>query len=100
MGIFIHKGNDMLRDTDYLKMASEYSTSIGVATMLNFADRVDIVKKVKGYGEYATINEIVANSVDEGIYKEVIRKVYELQSKRRGNIKDSTIYKRAYKLCK
>jgi len=66
MGIFIYKGNGMLRDTDYMKV----------------------------------INEIVANSIDEGIYKKVIRKVYELQRKRKGNIKDSTIYKRAYQLCK
>ncbi len=100
MGIFINKGNDMLRDTDYMKIASEYSTSIGVATMINFMDRVDVVKKNRIYGEDSIINEVVANSIDEGIYKSVIRKVYELQRKRKGNIKDSTIYKRAYGLCK
>lgn len=100
MGIFINKGNDMLRDTDYMKIAEEYSTSIGVATMINYMDRIDVVKKSKLYGDESTINEVVSNSVDEGIYQKVIRKVYELQRKRRGNIKDSTIYKRAYQLCK
>lgn len=100
MGIFINKGNDMLRDTDYMKIASDYSTSIGVATMINYMDRIDVVKKSKAYGDDSLINEIVANAVEDGIYQKVIRKVYELQSKRRGNIKDSTIYKRAYTLCK
>lgn len=100
MGIFINKGKDMLRDTDYMKIASEYSTSIGVATMINYMDKVDVVKKNRLYSDDSLINEVIANSIDEGIYKEVIRKVYELQRKRRGNIKDSTIYKRAYQLCK
>jgi len=100
MGIFIYKGNGMLRDTDYMKIAEEYSTSIGVATMINFMDRVDVIKKNRLYHDDSVIKEIVANSIDEGIYKKVIRKVYELQRKRKGNIKDSTIYKRAYQLCK
>lgn len=90
----------MLRDTDYMKIAEEYSTSIGVATMINYMERVDVVKKNRLYGEDSTINEMIAMAVDERIYKEFIRKVYELQRKRRGNIKDSTIYKRAYQLCK
>ena len=90
----------MLRDTDYMKIASEYNTSIGVATMINYMDRVDVIKKNRLYHDDSLINEVVANSIDEGIYKEVIRKVYELQKGRRGRIKDSTIYKRAYQLCK
>ena len=90
----------MLRDTDYMKIADEYNTSIGVATMVNFMQRVDIIKKNRLYEEDSVINEIVANSIDEGIYKKVIRKVYELQRKRKGRIKDSTIYKKAYQLCK
>jgi hypothetical protein len=98
--IFINKGNHMLRDTDYMKIASEYSTSIGVATMINFMEKVDVVKKNRLYADDSTINEVVATAVEDGIYKEFIRKVYELQRKRRGNIKDSTIYKRAYQLCK
>jgi hypothetical protein len=100
MGIFINKGKHMLRDTDYMKIATEYSTSIGVATMVNFMDRVDVVKRKNIYADDSLINEVIANSVDEGTYQKVIRKVYELQRKRRGNIKDSTIYKRAYQLCK
>jgi hypothetical protein len=43
---------------------------------------------------------MVAISVEEGIYPQFIRKVYELQTGRRGKVKDSTIYKRAYQLCK
>ncbi len=88
----------MLRDTDYLKMANEYSTSIGMATWINFEAKGDMLRR--GRGEEATINEYVAISVEEGIYPTFIKKVYELQRKRRGNIKDSTIYKRAYQLCK
>jgi hypothetical protein len=98
--IFINKGNDMLRDTDYMKIAEEYSTSIGVATMINYMERVDVIKKNKLLVDDSTINEVVAMAVEDGIYKEVIRKVYELQRGRRGGIKDSTIYKRAYQLCK
>lgn len=89
----------MLRDTDYLKMANEYSTSIGMATWIDYQTKEDFVKK-SGRVDDATINEMVAISVEEGIYPKFIRKVYELQTKRRGNIKDSTIYKRAYQLCK
>lgn len=89
----------MLRDTDYLKIANEYSTSIGMATWVDYQTKEDFVKK-RGRMDDATINEIVALSVEEDIYPQMIRKVYELQSKRRGNIKDSTIYKRAYQLCK
>jgi hypothetical protein len=99
MVIFINKGNSMLRDTDYMKIAEEYSTSIGVATMINYMERVDVVKKNKLYGDDSTINEMVSMAVEEGIYQRFIRKVYELQKGRRGRIKDSTIYKRAYQLC-
>ena len=88
----------MLRDTDYLKMANEYSTSIGMATWINFEGKGDMLKR--GRGDEATINEMVAISVEEGIYPQFIRKVYELQIGRRGKVKDSTIYKRAYQLCK
>lgn len=89
----------MLRQTDYAKMADDYSTSIGMATYINFESTDDIIKKRKG--DDLTINEIVANSIEGGIYQQLIRKVYELQKSRRGNIKDSTIYKRAYQLiCK
>jgi hypothetical protein len=98
--IFINKGNDMLRDTDYMKIAEEYSTSIGVATMINYMERVDVIKKNKLLVEDSTINEVVAMAIEDGIYQKVIRKVYELQRGRRGRIKDSTIYKRAYQLCK
>jgi hypothetical protein len=98
MVIFIIKGNDMLRDADFLKLATEYSTSIGMATWINFEERGEIVKR--GRGEEATINEIIANSVEDGTYQQLIRRVYGLQTKRKGNIKDSTIYKRAYQLCK
>jgi len=90
----------MLRDTDYMKIAEDYSTSIGVATMINYMDRIDVVKKNKLNNDDSVINEMIALSVDDDIYKEFIRKVYELQSGRRGRIKDSTIYKRAYQLCK
>lgn len=90
----------MLRDTDYLKIANEYSTSIGMATWVDYYGTKEEFVKKTGRMEEATINELVSLSVDEGIYPQFIRKVYELQSKRRGNIKDSTIYKRAYKLCK
>jgi hypothetical protein len=88
----------MLRDTDYLKMANEYSTSIGMATWINFESKGDMLKR--GRGDEATINEMVAISIEEGIYPQFIRKVYELQTGRRGKVKDSTIYKRAYQLCK
>jgi hypothetical protein len=88
----------MLRDTDYLKMANEYSTSIGMATWINFEAKGDMLRK--GRGDEATINELVAISIEEGIYPTFIKKVYELQTGRRGKVKDSTIYKRAYQLCK
>jgi hypothetical protein len=89
----------MLRQTDYIKMADEYSTSIGMATYINFESTDDMIKKRKG--DDLTINEIVANSIEGGIYQQLIRKVYELQNGRRGKVKDSTIYKRAYQLiCK
>jgi hypothetical protein len=90
----------MLRDTDYMKIAEDYSTSIGVATMINYMDRIDVVKKNKLNTDDSVINEMVALSVEAGIYNKFIRKVYELQRGRRGRIKDSTIYKRAYQLCK
>jgi len=90
----------MLRDTDYMKIAEEYSTSIGVATMINYMERVDVVKKNRFLADDSLINEMVSSAVEDGIYKEFIRKVYELQRGRRGKIKDSTIYKRAYGLCK
>ena len=90
----------MLRDTDYMKIAEDYSTSIGVATMINYMDRIDVVKKNKLNNDDSVINEMVALSVEEGIYNQFIRKVYELQRGRKGRIKDSTIYKRAYQLCK
>jgi hypothetical protein len=89
----------MLRQTDYMKMADDYSTSIGMATYVQFEATDDIIKKRKG--DDLVINEIIALSIESGIYQQLIRKVYELQKGRRGKIKDSTIYKRAHQLiCK
>ena len=89
----------MLRQTDYIKMADDYSTSIGMATYVQFESTDDMKKKYRG--DDTTINEIIALSIENGIYQQVIRKVYDLQKGRRGKIKDSTIYKRAYGLiCK
>lgn len=88
----------MLRQTDYIKMADDYSTSIGMATYINFESKEDMVKRRRG--EEETINEIIAISIESGIYQQLIRKVFELQKKRRANIKNSTIYKKAFQLCK
>lgn len=85
----------MLRETDYIKMAEDYSTSIGMATYITFESKNDMVKKLRG--DEATINEIIAISIEKGIYQQLILKVIELQNKRRANIKDSTIYKKAIK---
>lgn len=90
----------MLRDTDYMKIAEEYSTSVGVAMDINYMDKVDVIRKIGSKTDDFVINEVVVNSIAEGIYKKVIRKVYQLEKNRRGRIKDSTIYKRAYQLCK
>jgi len=87
----------MLRQTDYIKMADDYSTSIGMATYVNFESKDDMIKKRKG--EEAIINEIIAISIENGIYQQLIRKVFELQKKRSKSIKDSTIYKKAFQLC-
>jgi hypothetical protein len=68
--------------------------------MINYMERVEVVKKNKLLVDDSVINESVAMAVEDGIYKKFIRKVYELQRGRRGRVKDSTIYKRAYQLCK
>lgn len=88
----------MLRQTDYIKIADDYSTSIGMATYINFESMDDIIKRRKG--EEEKINEIVANSIEDGTYQQMVRRVFELQKKRTKSIKDSTIYKKAYQLCK
>lgn len=88
----------MLRDTDYMRIAEEYSTSIGMATWIDYQSKGEFVKGKSG--DEADINETISLSILLGIYPQFIKKVYELQNGRKGRVKESTLYKRAYQLCK
>ena len=91
----------MLKHEVYQKAAEVFGTVVGVAGMVKVMDDItteDFVgpEEYKKVSEYIDINDIICNAIDTGKYKQLQQNLYQLNRNRHHNIKDITIYKRAW----
>jgi hypothetical protein len=92
----------MLREEVYQKVASEFGTSVGVASILGFKRKEDHVleytpESYKELSDTADINGIICKAIDNEWYQRLQREIYKVKKEASPKIKEVTIYKRAWK---
>jgi hypothetical protein len=93
----------MLKEEVFERVAQEYGTSIGVAKIFKSQPLEDVKgefdkKEYKEYEKSLTINYIITDSIEMGIYKELQRTLYDLKTNRKTTIKDELkLYRKAFK---
>jgi hypothetical protein len=93
----------MLKEETFDRVAKEYGTSIGVAKIFSIQplDEVKDEFEKKAYIEYEkklTINYIITDVIEMGLYKELQRTIYDIKVNRKSTIKDELrLYRKAYK---
>lgn len=93
----------MLKEEIFTKVAEEYGTSIGVAKIFK-VQRLEEVKseyeneEYKEYEKNLSINYIIMDSIEMGLYKQLQRTIYDLKVNRKSKIKDELrLYRKAFK---
>ena len=93
----------MLKEEVFDRVAKEYGTSIGVAKIFSLQPLEEVRDEFekKEYIEYEkklTINYIIIDAIEMGLYKELQKKLYELRVIRKTKIQDELkLYRKAYK---
>jgi hypothetical protein len=94
----------MLKEEVFDRVAKEYGTSIGVAKIFKIQpldevrDEFEDTTEYNGYKRNLTINYIITDSIEMGLYKELQRKIYDIRVNRKSTIKDELrLYRKAYK---
>jgi hypothetical protein len=93
----------MLKEEVFNRVAQEYGTSIGVAKIfsLQALDEVRDEFEKNDYIEYErklSINYIITDAIEMGLYKELQRTIYDIRVNRKSKIKDELkLYKKAFK---
>jgi hypothetical protein len=93
----------MLKEEVFERAAEEYGTSIGVAKIFKSQPLADVKgdfdkKEYKEYEKTLTINYIITDCIEMGIYKELQKKLYELRVIRKTTIQDELkLYRKAFK---
>jgi hypothetical protein len=94
----------MLKEEVFNRVAKEYGTSIGVAKIFSLQpldevrDEFKDTSEYNGYKKTLTINYIITDSIDMGLYKELQRTIYDIRVNRKSKIKDELkLYKKAFK---
>ena len=94
----------MLKEEVFDRVAKEYGTSIGVARVFK-SQPLDEVKgefkdtsEYNGYKKTLTINYIITDCIEMGLYKELQRTIYDIRVNRKTTIKDELrLYRKAFK---
>jgi len=94
----------MLKEEVFDRVAKEYGTSIGVARVFKSQPLAEVKDEFKdtseynGYKKTLTINYIITDCIEMGIYKELQRTIYDIKTNRKSTIKDELrLYKKAFK---
>jgi hypothetical protein len=94
----------MLKEEVFDRVAKEYGTSIGVAKIFSIQPLDEVqseFKDTESYKEYEkglTLNYIITDSIYEGLYQSLQKKLYELRVIRKTKIQDELkLYRKAYK---
>lgn len=94
----------MLDPEVFDEVADAFGTTVGVAKIFSIQPLEEVKGEFKDdivYKEYErglTLNYIITDSIYEGIYEKLQRKIYELKVVKKTKIKDELkLYKKAYK---
>ena len=94
----------MLDPEVYDEVADEFGTSIGVAKIFSIQPLEEVKEEFEdtdSYKEYEkglTVNYIITDSIFDGVYHKLQKKLYELKTIRKTKIKDELkLYRKAYK---
>lgn len=94
----------MLKEETFDRVAKEYGTSVGVAKIFSIQPLEEVESEFKdtdSYKEYEkrlTLNYIITDSIYEGTYQKLQKKLYELRVIRKTKIVDELkLYRKAYK---
>lgn len=94
----------MLKSEVFDEVAEEFGTSVGVAKIFSIQPLEEIKEEFKdttSYKEYErglTLNYIITDSIYEGKYQMLQKKLYELRVIRKTKIVDELkLYRKAYK---
>jgi hypothetical protein len=94
----------MLKEEVFERVATEYGTSIGVAKIFKLQPLDEVKeefvnnKEYKKYEKSLSINYIITDAIDLGLYKELQRTLYDIRVNRKSTIKDELrLYRKAYK---
>jgi hypothetical protein len=93
----------MLKEEVFDRVAKEYGTSIGVAKIFSLQPLEEVKdefekKEYKEYEKKLTINYIIIDAIEMGLYKELQRTIYDIRVNRKSTIKDELrLYKKAFK---
>jgi hypothetical protein len=94
----------MLKEEVFERVATEYGTSIGVAKIFKLQPLDEVKeefvnnKEYKKYEKSLSINYIITDAIDLGLYKKLQRTLYDIRVNRKSTIKDELrLYRKAYK---
>lgn len=92
----------MLDEKIYQEASTEFGTTIGVAHIIGYKTKEEHINEeskssYKVISDSLDINDIICDSIYDGVYVELQKKIYELNKKRRKGTKEITIYKKAWK---
>lgn len=92
----------MIKENVYKEMADEFGTSVGVAHVIGYKSKKEVIKEdgIVAYKETKDdllINEIVLDSIYFEMYQELQREVFKIRQKGNKKLKELTIYRRAFK---
>lgn len=92
----------MIKEHIYEEMANEFGTSVGVAHIIGYKSKKEVIKEdgVVAYKETKDdllINEIICDSIYFEMYQELQREIFKIRQKGNKKLKELTIYRRAFK---
>jgi hypothetical protein len=93
----------MIRIEGYEWIAKTFGISVGVANILGYKKREEAKDEFptevgfKKFNDELDINYIITDAIEVGKYRELQRELYRLNQKRTPQIKELTIYKKAWK---
>jgi hypothetical protein len=94
----------MLKEEVFDRAAQEFGTSIGVAKIFKMQPLTEYKEEIKddlafdNYKKELEINNIIVDTVDLGLYKELQMTIWDIKTKRKSKIQDDLrLYRKAYK---
>jgi hypothetical protein len=91
----------MIKESVYVNAAEEFGTSVGVAHIIGYKTKKDTIREegIESFNSVKgdmTINGIINDAIELGLYQELQREIFKLKQKGNKRLKEITIYKRSF----